>query len=110
MKYVPNILIGIVCLLLLFGASMKLMGATLSFTKFHMEGLRVFCGVLEIAITALFAYPKTRNIGFFLVCSYLGGATALHLTIGNSPLALVPLTVAWIAMYIERPGIFLGKH
>ena len=111
MKYVIYVLVGIVALMLIVSGFFKIQGSPMvveSFTKIHLETYRVFLGVLEFVIAALFIYPLTRTIGFFLLCSYLGGAIAITLSTGESPMAaIVILTLGWIAMYLHKPSLFL---
>ena len=65
-------------------------------------------GVIEVVIVLLFLWPATRNIGFFLVCSYLGGAIIAHLSHGQAVTApVVILSLCWIAMFLTKPGLFL---
>lgn len=61
----------------------------------------LYRGLLKKTLIIL---PKTRKIGFLLICSYLGGAIAVGLIYGiTSPLlpAFV-LFLFWISMYLEN--------
>ncbi len=40
-------------------------------------------GGIEIACVVLYLIPKTSNISFFLLCSYLGGAIAAAIAQGT---------------------------
>jgi hypothetical protein len=40
-------------------------------------------GLLLLAITALYAWPRTAVLGAILLTGYLGGAVATHVRIGN---------------------------
>ena len=40
-------------------------------------------GLLLLAITALYAWPRTAVLGAILMTGYLGGAVATHVRIGN---------------------------
>ena len=66
-------------------------------------------GLIQLVIGVLYLLPATRNIGFFLICSYLGGAIFAHLSHGQS--ILVPtlaLMLFWVAMFLTKPGLFLS--
>ena len=67
-------------------------------------------GLLGLASTALYAFPKTAMIGAILLTAYMGGAIASQLRIG-SPLFThvlfgVYLTVlAWGGLYFREPQL-----
>jgi hypothetical protein len=71
------------------------------------EKLLLLVGI-EIVALLLYVFPKTFNLGFFLLTAYYGGAIAVNL---NSPIDTIPaivfLTLIWILSYIRRPHLFL---
>ena len=68
-------------------------------------------GVLELVIAGLFVYPMTRNVGFFMACSYFGGAMATHLAHHESFTSpLVLLVVFWVVMLLIKPSLFISSH
>jgi hypothetical protein len=67
-------------------------------------------GALELAIVALWLLPKTMKPGFYLLCSYLGGAICAHVFMGEPPFApAILLTLAWIAMYLRDRSMAESK-
>lgn len=65
-------------------------------------------GLIQLVVSVLYLLPATRNIGFFLICSYLGGAIIAHLAHSQSILVpAVALTLFWVAMFLTKPGLFL---
>ena len=65
-------------------------------------------GLIQLVIVILYLVPITRNIGFFLVASYLGGAILAHLSHGQSiTVPTVALALFWVAMFLTKPGLFL---
>jgi DoxX-like family len=64
-------------------------------------------GLLLLAITALYAWPRTAVLGAILLTGYLGGAIATHVRLGN-PLfshVLFPIYVAlplWAGLYLRE--------
>lgn len=46
--------------------------------------LAVPLGILEIAVTLIYLYPRTAVLGAILVTGYLGGAVATHVRIGDA--------------------------
>lgn len=64
-------------------------------------------GLLEIILVSLYLIPRTMNIGFFLLCSYLGGAIVAHLAQSEiSPQALIVLLLFWVGSFIRKPALF----
>jgi hypothetical protein len=67
--------------------------------------------ILEIMCILLFIIPKFRLIGFFLMCSYLGGAIAINFITGLAT-PIIPVFVLilfWISMYLQRKDLFKIK-
>jgi hypothetical protein len=66
---------------------------------------------IEVICLAFFILPKTRKIGFFLICSYLGGAIAVDLIYGiSSPLfPSFILILFWISMYLDNRDFFINE-
>jgi hypothetical protein len=73
-------------------------------------GLAVGVGVLELVLVALYVAPCTSVLGVVLLTGYLGGATVLHVRIGN-PLfshVLFPAYVGvllWGGLYLREPRL-----
>jgi len=63
-------------------------------------------GILLLACTALYAFPRTSILGAILLTGYLGGAVATHLRTGD-PLfshVLFPTylgTLLWLGLYLR---------
>lgn len=92
--------------MLLFSATMKFLGGP------QLEqGMKQFgwpmsivatLGVLELACTALYLFPRTAVLGAILLTGYLGGATATHLRIGDAWFAPVILgVVLWGGLWFR---------
>jgi hypothetical protein len=65
-------------------------------------------GAIEIISLILFFVPKTKKIGFYLLCSYLGGACAVELSMGSHmPVSAILLTLFWVSMFINNKENFL---
>ena len=63
-------------------------------------------GILVLFLVALYLFPKTSNIGFFLICSYLGGVIVGEVACGESPILGIVLTALfYIGTMIRRPDI-----
>lgn len=95
--------------MLIFSGVMKLLKD--DFMIQNMEHLKLldvmqFIGILEIFIVIIYWIPRTMNLGFFLLCSYVGGIITAELiaTSGQSiPVPGVPIAVL---LYV---GTFLRK-
>lgn len=67
-----------------------------------------YLGVLQLLCIALFLIKRTMNLGFFLICSYLGGAMAVNLTTGQDAVPpAIFLALFWIALYLKRADLFI---
>jgi hypothetical protein len=67
--------------------------------------------IIELLCAVVFLIPRTANIGFFLVCSYWGGAIAVDL-LANSGFEkpTIILILFWIGMYLRKKEIFTFTH
>lgn len=68
-----------------------------------------FLGVTEIIFAVLFVIPKTRRLGFVLLCCYFGGAIATVFSHGGAFLspALLPLVLIGVNMLIRDLSFFV---
>ncbi len=65
-------------------------------------------GVIEFFITTLFVFTRTRYIGFFLLCSYLGGAIAMSLEDKRLDLFSTCLLIAyWGIIFLQNSRLFI---
>ena len=84
-----RILSGLVIAFLVFDAGIKLVPIPIVSETMQQLGystsetLARGLGVLLLACTALYAFPKTSILGAILLTGYLGGAIATHLRVGS---------------------------
>jgi len=82
-----RILTGLVTAFMLFDAAIKLIKiqpVTDSFAQLgYPDSLARGIGALELAITVLYAFPRTAVLGAILLTGIMGGATASHLRLGD---------------------------
>ena len=65
-------------------------------------------GFCEIIFLVLLLYSKTMKWGFLLLCSYLGGAMATHLSHGEGFLQpSIPLLFIYANVYLRDKTIFM---
>jgi hypothetical protein len=76
-------------------------------TKGGMGPYIAVLGITELISVILFFYPKTTKIGFYLLCSYLGGAMATELSHGMPPMSAVMIALFWVSMFIKDKTNFL---
>jgi hypothetical protein len=109
-RIISIVLMVIPSLMLIMSGVMKLIGAQQvvdGLTKGGLGGYITLFGLIELTSVALLWIPKTRNIGFFLICSYLGGALSIELASGQQPSAAIFLTIIWISAYLRDKLLFL---
>jgi hypothetical protein len=102
---------GILVLLLLFSASIKLLRQPGAIEVFvgkwgYPDTALVPIGVLELACAVVYLIPRTAVLGAILLTGYLGGAVATHLRASESFVpALVVGIVAWVGLYLREPRL-----
>jgi len=53
----------------------------------------LFVGILELIILALYWIPKTQKLGFYLLCSFVGGVIVAEVVAGKPPIAGILVSV-----------------
>ena len=111
------ILSGLLALVLISSASMKLIGGdeitkgaeTMGLTA---TGLKLI-GVIEVVSIILFLVPRTGILGTLLLAAYLGGAIVTHLEHGQPFIVPVMIqSLVWVTAFIRFPELnrrILGK-
>ena len=109
-KIIGWILTGLLGILLLSSAAMKLMGGDEAAKNAAAFGLTAgslqFIGVIEIISFVLFAIPRTGLLGTLLLAAYLGGAIVTHLE--HALPFIVPVIIqciVWITAAIRFPEL-----
>jgi hypothetical protein len=111
-RIISIVLMAIPSLMLVLSGIMKLIGAkpiVEGLTKGGLGNYVTLFGITELFSVALFIYPKTTKIGFFLLCSYLGGALSIELAGGQPPSAAIFLAAIWISVYLRDRLMFVQK-
>ncbi|HWY38404.1 MAG TPA: DoxX family protein [Bacteroidia bacterium] len=111
-RIISIVLMIIPSLMLVMSAIMKLAGAEQVITGLGKAGLGPYIkliGITELLSVALFIYPKTYKLGFFLLCSYLGGAMSIELAGGQAPMAGIFLAIIWISVFLRDRSMFLSS-
>jgi len=68
--------------------------------------LAVGIGILELACTALYAFPKTSVLGAILLTGYLGGAILTHLRIDDPFIPPIVMGVlVWLGLFLRDPRV-----
>jgi hypothetical protein len=72
----------------------------------YVEELVLPVGVVEIACTLIYLWPRTAVLGAILLTGYLGGATATHVRIGDPFVPPIIFgVVAWTGLYLCDPRL-----
>jgi hypothetical protein len=108
-RWTGRILSGLVGLFLLFDGAMKLakpdfvVEGTLKYG--YAEAVIVPLGVVLIASTLLYLFPRTAALGAILLTGYLGGAVDAHVRAGEGAFpVLFPVVlgaILWGALYLR---------
>jgi hypothetical protein len=109
-RIISIILMAIPSLMILMSGVMKLIGSPQiveGLTKAGLGKYIVLFGLIELVSVALLWIPKTRHIGFFLLCSYLGGALSIELASGQPPSAAIFLVLLWVSLFLGERSLFL---
>jgi len=62
----------------------------------------LFVGILELVILALYWIPKTTKLGFYLMCSFMGGVIVAEVVAETEPLVGIVTTILLYAGTIMR--------
>jgi hypothetical protein len=58
--------------------------------------------IIEMIFIVIYLIPRTSVLGAILLTAYLGGATASHLRVGQSPLmAIIVAMMLWGGLYLR---------
>jgi hypothetical protein len=107
LKWTPSVFAGTI---ITVGAFMKLAVAAPLVEIYSKIGLLPYLrtlGLIEILLVALFLWPRTMKMGFFLLTGYFGGAMAVEWSHGN--FFIVPgiiLSIIWLAAYLRDATLF----
>lgn len=92
-----------------FSAMVKLVGKELmaeNMVKLHMEDITTFLGIAEVICLVIYWIPKTMNIGFFFLCTYLGGVIASELFLGFTPYTGIVVTIfLYVGTMLRKPEL-----
>jgi hypothetical protein len=68
----------------------------------YPEHLALGLGVVELACTALYAWPRTAVLGAILLTGYLGGATATHVRVEEAfHMPVILGVLVWLGLYLR---------
>lgn len=75
-----------------------------------MADLILFVGIGELILLALYWIPQTRKLGFYLMCSFVGGIIATEI-IGGRPVFIGILTaiLLYAATILRFPSLLKSK-
>ena len=77
-----------------------------NFEKLNAVHLMSPFGLIQLTAVTLFLIPKTRRIGFFLLCSYLGGIIATRALHDVNHIGIILTILLWVGMYLEDKSLF----
>ena len=108
--WVGRTISGLLALLFMVSAVMKLMGgAEVTEGMAHMglpDSLRVPLGILELFCVAIYLIPAMSVTGAILLTGYIGGAIVTHLRVGEPIYMQIALGVLiWLGLYLREPRL-----
>lgn len=66
----------------------------------------MFIGVLELIILVLYWIPKTMKLGFFLMCSFVGGIIVAEVVSGQPPIAgIITAVLLYSGTVLRLPSL-----
>jgi hypothetical protein len=111
MTWSGRALSGLVGLMLVFSASMKLKNAPQVAEQLvgkfgYAQEVIAPLGVVEISCVIVYLIPQTAVLGAILLTGYLGGATATHVRIGDPFISpVIGGMLVWLALFLRDPRI-----
>jgi hypothetical protein len=111
LKWTGRVLTGLITLMLIFSASMKLRNPPELAEQFvgkfgYPADLAVKIGITELCCVVLYLFPRTAVLGAVLLTGYLGGAIATHVRVqDNFAGPAIGGVLVWLALYLREPRI-----
>lgn len=111
-KIIGYILSILPSMLIVFSGVNKIIGSQMmvdSMTQINLLNVMAFIGALEIFCVILYWIPKTSNIGFFLLCSYVGGIIAAESIMGGGTtlplLGIIVAVLLYVGTMLRKPTL-----
>lgn len=74
--------------------------------KLGLSEHAILVGVIEIGCVLLYWIPKTSNIGFFLLCSYVGGIIVGELLMDEVPVPGLAIgLMVYLGTLLRKPSL-----
>jgi len=87
------------------GKMMKSKFLVESLTKINLQDHIVTIGAIEIICVIIYLIPKTANIGFFLLCSYIGGIIVAEWAMGIPTIGITLAILLYVGTMLRRPEL-----
>jgi len=105
-----RVISGLVSLMFLFSAVMKLKGGPeLSQGMAHLQlaDSMIFpLAILELTCVVVYLIPQTAVLGAILLAGYLGGAILTHWRVGDMVVVHIVLgLLIWLGIYLREPRL-----
>lgn len=67
--------------------------------------------IIEVLCVVLYWFPRSSNIGFFLLCSYVGGIMVAEILMGEAPVpGLVIACMVYVGTLLRKPSLAGWSH
>ena len=105
-----RIISGLVVLMLLFSAVMKLAQPAAVLEEFgrlgYSDRVALGLGILELTCALIYAIPNTAVLGAILLTGYLGGAISTHVRIADPYYGPIIIGVlVWLGIFLREPRL-----
>lgn len=74
--------------------------------KLGLSEYTLFVAIVEVLCVVLYWLPKSSNIGFFLLCSYVGGIIVGELLMGEAPVPGLAIGfMVYVGTLLRKPSL-----
>ena len=110
MIWAGRIVSGLVVVMMVFSAVMKILKPNEVLTEFtrlgYPETVVIGIGILELLCAVVYSIPRTSYLGAILLTAYFGGATATHVRIGDVFIwPVIGGVLTWAGLYLRDARI-----
>ena len=103
------ILSGLACVIIVYSGVNKILGSAdmiESLNRINLGDYVRIIGVIEILCVVIYLIPRTSNLGFFLLCSYVGGIIVAEWGMGYPPgLGIIVALFIYAGTLMRKPEL-----
>ncbi len=100
---------GLACAVIIYSGINKLLGSPTmveSLDRINLGDYVRVIGFIELLCVVIYLVPRTGNIGFFLLCSYVGGIIVAEWGMGYPPgLGIIVAIFIYFGTLLRKPEL-----